>query len=221
MRAVFFLHCRDCDTTVRSLTSATSRTSELASDPAIREFHADHAGCRTTCYFPTGRTESTLPWQEPLAERRIEVHGSEGHAIAVGSRSSLAEPIAWRLEKGAADEELSVALDRDAFFRVLDRALHPHHVPVRTLSTWAAQIEDFVRRVSPDELVVLHDDPSRPNVSYACLTLTSRVALERLLARTPLDDESARRLLASFDAPEFPPLAVTRRLVHAALVETL
>ncbi|HZR80578.1 MAG TPA: hypothetical protein VFD92_05720 [Candidatus Binatia bacterium] len=210
---MFFLHCRDCETTVRSIANATSSASELAADPMIREFHESHAGCRTTCYFPTGRAESSLAWHEPLAERRIEVRGSDGHAVAIGSRATLDEPILWRLERADVDEEISVELDRDAFFRVLDRALHPHHVPVRTISAWATQIEDYVQRIPREELVLLQDDPARPNVSHACLTLTSRTALERLLARQGLDDESARRLFSTFEDPEFPPLAVTRRLV--------
>lgn len=213
---MLFLHCAVCNATVRSLADATSSTSELARDDTIEEFHRAHARCRTSVYFPTGDAESSLPWHEPLAERRIEVSGSDGHALAVGKRSDLDSPLEWRLDPIAVDEELSIALDREAFFRVLDRALFPNHLPVRSLSQWATQIEEFLARVSPADLVVLHDDPRRANVSHACLTLTARVSLEAGLSRRGLDEESTRRLLATFEDPEFPPLAVTRRLVRSA-----
>ena len=213
---MLFLHCSACNATIRSLADVATHTSELASDGLLEEFHRTHARCRTSVYFPTGDSESSLPWHEPLAERRIEVSGSDGHALAIGTRADLDSPLEWHLEPIAVDEELSVELDREAFYRVLDRALFPNHLPLRSLSLWARQIEEYLARVSPADLVVLQDDPRRANVSLACLTLTARVALEAGLSRRDLDDESARRLLATFDDPEFPPLAVTRRLVHSA-----
>lgn len=211
---MFFLHCNDCDVTVRSIANAVGDASELAADPTIRAFHGLHAHCRTAIFVPTGRVESTLPWHEPLAERRVEVSGSDGPALAIGTRATIDEPLTWRLERTAVDEQVSVELDRNAFFRALDRALHPHHIPGRTLAAWASQVDDFVHRVSLDELVLLDDDPARPNVSHACLTLTSRVSLEAALKRHALDEESKRRLLSTFEDPEFPPLAVTRRLAR-------
>lgn len=214
---MLFLHCQACNATIRSLADAINSTSELLRDDLLEEFHRTHARCRTSIYFPTGDAESSLPWHEPLAERRIEVSGSDGHALAIGARADLDSPLEWRLEPIAVDEELSVALDREAFFRILDRALFPNHLPVRSLSQWAAQIEEFLARVSPEDLVVLHDDPRQANVSHACLTLTARVSLEAGLSRRGLDDESAHRLLATFEDPEFPPLAVTRRLVRSTL----
>jgi hypothetical protein len=211
---VFFLHCSRCNVTVRSIASAVGDACELAADPTIRAFHGHHAGCRTARYLPTGRSEASLPWHEPLAERRIEVSGDDGPALAIGTRTSIDEPLEWRLEHVTIDEQISVELDRDAFFRVLDRALYPHHLSTRTVAALASRIEEFIHGVSLEDLVVLHDDASRANVSHACLTLTSRVALEAALARHAVDAESFGRLRSTFEDPEFPPLAVTRRLVR-------
>ncbi len=213
---MLFLHCRDCSVTVRHLDAEARRDTAWSQEFAVDEFQRAHAGCRLTRYVPTGRAESTLAWHEPLALRRIEVLGEDGPALAIGRRRDIAAELEWSIEPICLEERLAVELDRPAFWNIVDRALRPHHVPTRVLSSWAARIEDYVRRVAPESLVLLHDDPSHPNVSLACLTLTSRVTLESSLQRCELDEESLRMLRATFDDPEFPPLCVSRRLVAEA-----
>jgi hypothetical protein len=213
---MFFIHCEDCTKTVRSITGAIASTPEMAIDPVVTAFQLAHARCRMRHYFPTGRAIANGPWHEPLTERRIEISGGEQLAVAVGTRASLHDELTWRIEPGHIEEELNVQLDHLAFWDCVDRALFPHHIPTRALSAWATHVDDFVRRVLREDLILLEDDPARPSACNACLTLTSRVQLETSVGTFGFDAESEQRLLAAFDDPAFPALTVTRRFVSQA-----
>jgi len=213
---VFFVHCQDCAQTVRSIAAAIATSLDVAIDPVVSTFHVAHARCRLRHFFPTGRAIANGPWHEPMTERRIEVSGGDGLAVAVGTRETLQDELSWRIEPGHIDEELHVQLDHLAFWDCVDRALFPHHIPRRTLAAWATHVDDFVRRVLREDLVLLEDDPAHPSASTACLTLTSRVQLETSVGTFGFDPESERRLLAAFEDPAFPALTVTRRFVSAS-----
>ena len=56
---------------------------------------------------------------------------------------------------------------------------------LRALEAWARQIENFASQITPDDVVLLDDDPARPNITFACLTLTAKARLEETLRRFP------------------------------------
>lgn len=146
-----------------------------------------------------------------MAVRRLEVRGRDGVAMAVGARRLVDEPLVWRIERHPPEEQTEVELDRALFWAVADRAIYPAHVPRRALDEWAAQIEHYVRSTPASDIVLLDDDPSSGDATFACLTLTSRARLEAALPSFGFDPEIAERLERLFDEELFPPLRVRRR----------
>jgi hypothetical protein len=205
-----FIQCARCGTTLRTLASSAASLFDL-SDPDLSEFHAAHGDCPLRYFVPTGRSSATGAWHEPLTERRIEVSGSDGLAIAIGTRRSLDESLAWRIEPGALDEEVAFELDREAFWATIDRAFYPHHIPMRSLAACVHQVENFVRAARAADLVLLCDVPGHPDVSRACFTVTARARLEGLLRGFGFEPEIENALAVAFDDAEFPQIVVTRR----------
>lgn len=208
-----FLHCRDCGETLRLLTFELVAGSDSAEETMLDRaaFGARHPGCGIGRWTPTGLAWSSLALREPMAERRIEVAGPGGRALAIGCRAEPDGPLAWRIERLRVAERLDIGLDRDTFFRVVHRAPAGAVAPARAAGAWAEAIEHWVRGIAPTEVVLLEDDARRPNVTAACLEPASRASLERWLRES--DPEALGELLAAFDDPGFPPLAVTRSLV--------
>jgi hypothetical protein len=147
-----------------------------------------------------------------MTERWIEVRDRHGLAVAIGSRRSIEEGLAWRIERVALEEEIELTLDRELFWDTVDRALHPHHVPQRQVAAWANRVDNFLRTVSSADCVVLYDDTRRPDQSAGCLTLTARIPLEASLRTFGFDAATGDRLLALFNDIEFPPLRITRKV---------
>jgi hypothetical protein len=208
---VFFIHCPRCSDTLRAgIFDGDSLDAEAAID--LENFHATHAGCPLRLYEPTGRSMVSGPRHEPMAERWFEVRDREGLAVAIGSRTSIEEPLSWRIEELAFDEEVEVELDAELFWDSVDRALKRARSAQRQLTAWATRIENFVRALGSSDVVILYDDVQRPERSAACLTLTARTPLETSLVGFGFDATTEDRLRALFNDTEFPPLRVTRRI---------
>lgn len=208
---MFFVHCDRCQSTLRAGTLDGHETDpESRSD--LEAFHTAHSSCSLRLFEPTGRARASGPWHEPTTERWIEVRDRHGLAVAVGSRTSIDEPISWRVESVAFEEEIEIALDRELFWDGIDRALRPREVPQRQIAAWSNRVENYLRTVSSSDCVVLYDDTRRPDQSAGCLTLTARTPLEASLRTFGFDSDTAERLLALFDDAEFPPLRITRRM---------
>lgn len=203
-RDVRFLHCERCGTTARI--SPASAGDEMAA------FRRAHETCPVETFEPTGCGTASTTWNDPMAVRRLEVRGAAGLAMAVGARRLLDEPLVWRIERHAPEEQTEIELDRTLFWAVVDRAIYPAHVPLRALDEWAAQIEHYVRSAPASDIVLLEDDPAAGDATFACLTLTSRARLEAALPSFGFDAEIEERLERLFDEELFPPLRVRRRL---------
>jgi hypothetical protein len=147
-----------------------------------------------------------------MTVRRVEVRGDAGIAVAVGRRDRIDDPIVWNLERGPLALEARTVLDRPLYWLAIDKALYPSHLPVRALEAWATQIENFVGSASPREIILLDDDPARPDSTFACLTLTAKTQLEHTLGQFGFDSGTLEKLVSVFEEPFFPPLRVERRL---------
>ncbi len=199
-----FIHCQRCGKTAR--VSATGGSDEVTA------FRRAHGACALETFEPTGRGTASTTWNDPMAVRRLEVRGQDGVAVAVGARRLVDEPLVWRIERHASEEQTEVELDRALFWAVVDRAIYPARMPQRALDEWAAQIEHYVRSTPASDIVLLEDDPSTGDATFACLTLTSRARLEAALPGFGFDPEIEERLERLFDEELFPPLRVRRRL---------
>lgn len=208
---MFFLHCPRCSDTLRAgIFEGNSLDAEATID--LESFHARHAGCPLRLYEPTGRSMVSGPRHEPMAERWFEVRDRDGLAVAIGSRTSIEEPLSWRIEQLAFEEEVDVELDAELFWDSVDRALHRARGAQRQLAAWANRIENFVRALGSSDVVVLYDDVQHPEQSAACLTLTARTPLETSLVGFGFDAATEHSLRALFNDTEFPPLRITRRV---------
>jgi len=211
---VFFLHCDRCNSTLRAgALDANDLDAETRTD--LEAFHANHASCQLRMFAPTGRATANGPWHEPTTERWIEVLDRQGLAVAVGTRTSIDEPICWRIENLAFHEEIEIALDRELFWDGIERALRACQASQRQIASWANRVENYLRTVASSDCVVLYDDTRRPEQSAGCLTLTARTPLEASLRTFGFDAETVERLLALFNDDEFPPLRITRRVTTA------
>jgi len=209
---VFFIHCDRCDDTLRVGGGEGGQPDpETAID--LEAFHAAHARCSLRFYEPTGRATASGPWHEPLVERRLEVRDRDGLALAVGRRTSIEEPLAWRIEDARLEEETEIALDEELFWDCVDRVIYPSRVPQRQVAAWVTHLTNHLRAAQPTDVVVLYDDVRDPDQSAACLTVTARAPLEASLPTFGFDPGTAARVKSLFDDPEFPPLRVRRRLV--------
>lgn len=212
---MFFVHCDRCHRTLRAgALEGNDIDVETRSD--LEAFHAEHASCALRLFEPTGRATASGPWHEPSSERWIEVRDRLGLAVAIGTRTSAEEPIEWRIENLAFDEEIEIALDRELFWDGVERALHPHQVPQRLIAAWATRVDNYLRTVASSDCVVLYDDTRRPEQSAGCLTLTARTPLEASLRTFGFDAEIAEHLLGLFNDVEFPPLRITRRVTTSS-----
>lgn len=200
---VFFLHCPQSQETIRLL--PTDGPEHEA------EFRRTHDAGVIERWEPTGRSTSTGSWSDPMSTRRIEVQSHRGTGLAVGERTSLDQPLAWRIETPSPGERRGVELDRELFSVVVDKALYPSHLPTHALDEWALQIEHFARSAPRSDIVLLEDDPSRGDRTVACLTLTAQARLEAGLADFGFEPEIEARLALLFDDELFPPLRVERR----------
>lgn len=212
-----FVHCERCHRTIRS--STPPHVVEAGADEDLALFELEHGACGLRVYTPTGRAAASGPWHEPTIERRFEVRDGDVLAVAVGNRQSLEEPLSWRIERVPFDEQVEVSLDAELFWDDVDRALHPHHVPKKQVAEWATHIEKLLRLLTPDEVIVSHDDPHRPDASAAYPRPDARGAIEASLRRFGFDattDARLRRLLAG---AEFPPLRLVRRLARGTASE--
>lgn len=207
---MFFIHCDRCDDTLRAGT-LEERAPGREPNEDLEAFHVTHAGCPLRFYEPTGRGTASGPWHEPMVERWLEVRDRDGIAVAIGSRTSIEEPIRWRIERIPFEEDVVVGLDEELFRDTVDRALYPHHVPERQIAAWTLHIASFVRSLGASDVIVLFDDAGNPDRSAACLTLTARMPLETSLRGFGFDGTTQERLRALFDDTEFPPLRVTRK----------
>jgi hypothetical protein len=208
---LLFIHCDRCHSTLRSGTLDGHATDPEAGVD-LEAFHAEHASCSLSLFQPTGRAMASGPWHEPSTERWIEVRDRDGLAVALGTRTSLDEPICWRIERVAFDEEIEIALDRELFWDSVERATRPHPVPQRQIAAWANRVDNYLRTVSSADCVVLYDDTRRPEQSAGCLTLTARTPLEASLRTFGFDADTVERLLGLFGDIEFPPVRITRRV---------
>ncbi len=212
---MFFVHCDRCHRTLRA-GALEGNDVDVESRTDLEAFHAEHAACALRLYEPTGRATASGPWHEPTSERWIEVRDRHGLAVAIGTRTSIDDPIAWRIENLAFDEEIEIALDRELFWDDVERALQPHQVPERQIAAWATRVDNYLRTVASSDCVVLYDDTRRPEQSAGCLTLTARTPLEASLQTFGFDGETVERLLGLFNDVEFPPLRITRRVTTSS-----
>jgi hypothetical protein len=212
---VFFVHCDRCHRTLRA-GALEGNDIDVESRSELEAFHAEHASCSLRLFEPTGRAMASGPWHEPSSERWFEVRDRLGLAVAIGTRTSVEEPIDWRIENLAFDEEIEIALDRELFWDDVERALHPHKVPKRQIAAWANRVDNYLRTVASSDCVVLYDDTRRPEQSAGCLTLTARTPLEASLRTFGFDAEIAEQLLSLFNDVEFPPLRITRRVTTSS-----
>jgi hypothetical protein len=208
---VFFIHCDRCHDTLRA-GIFEGNTLDPESNIDLENFHATHAGCPLRLYEPTGRSVASGPHHEPLTERWFEVRDRDGLAVAIGSRTSIEEPLTWRIEQLSFDEDLEIALDSELFTDSVARALSPRSGEERLLAAWSNRVRNFLRTLGSSDFVVLYDDPRRPDQSAACLTLTARTPLEASLTGFGFDAPTEARLRALFNDTEFPPLRITRRI---------
>jgi len=210
---VFFLHCDRCQETFRG-GILDRHAIKHEPDIDLEAFHAAHGNCSLRMFEPTGRSSANGPWHEPMTERCIEVRDRDGLAVAVaiGSRSSIEDGLAWRIEQMALEEEIEIALDRELYWDIVDRALRPLHIPQRQIAAWANRVDNFLRTVGSTDCVVLYDDTRRPDQSAGSLTLTARTPLEASLRTFGFDAATEERLLALFNDSEFPPLRITRKV---------
>lgn len=208
---MFFIHCDRCESTLRAgALDGNDLDTEARTD--LEVFNASHASCALRLFEPTGRASASGPWHEPTTERWIEVRDRHGLAVAVGSRTSIDEPIRWRIENLAFHEEIEIGLDRELFWDDVERALHACQASQRQIAAWANRVENYLQTVASSDCIVLHDDTRRPEQSAGCLTLTARTPLEASLRTFGFDAETVDRLLALFNDDEFPPLRITRRV---------
>jgi hypothetical protein len=147
-----------------------------------------------------------------MAERWFEVRDREPVAVAIGTRSSVDEPLTWHIEPLALEEEVDVALDGELFWDTVDRTLERARVSQRQLSAWANRIDNYLRTLRSADFVLLYDDVQHPDRSAACLTLTARTPLETSLVEFGFDVPTEQSLRALFNDAEFPPLRITRRI---------
>ncbi|MEW6269962.1 MAG: hypothetical protein AB1689_11775, partial [Thermodesulfobacteriota bacterium] len=206
---MFFIHCDRCDDTLRA---GTLEDLDPGHEPNedLEAFHQAHAGCPLRFYQPTGRGTASGPWHEPMVERWLEVRDRDGLAVAIGARTSIDDPMQWRIERVPFEEEIEVGLDEELFRDVVRRALYPHQLSERQLAAWTLHIVSFVRSLRPADVIVLYDDVSDPDRSAACMTITARVPLEGSLSALRFDPTIEERIRALFDDVEFPPLRVQR-----------
>lgn len=208
---MFFLHCDRCHSTFRA-GSFDGNTMDPESSADLEAFHATHAGCSLRLFEPTGRAMASGPWHEPMTERWLEVRDRDGLAVAIGSRTSIDDPLTWRIERIGFEEEIEIALDRELFWDAVERVLQPLPVPQRQISGWANRVDNHLRSVSSADCMVLYDDTRRPDQSAGCLTLTARTPLETSLRAFGFEPAVAERLLSLFTDIEFPPLRITRKV---------
>lgn len=208
---MFFVHCDRCHDTLRA-GSLDANDVDPETGSELEAFHATHAGCSLRLFEPTGRAMASGPWHEPMTERWLEVRDRDGLAVAIGSRTSVEEPLGWRIERIGFDEEVEITLDRELFWDDVERALHPLQVPQRQISAWANHVDNLLRTVAAADCVVLYDDTRRPDQSAGCLTLTARSPIESALRAVSFEPAVAERLRALFNDMEFPPLRITRKV---------
>lgn len=208
---MFFIHCDRCGDTLRA-GIFEGNTLDPESSIDLETFHASHASCPLRLFEPTGRSVASGPRHEPLTERWFEVRDRDGLAVAIGSRTSIDEPLSWRIEQLAFTEDVDIALDKELFWDSVDRALYPAHVPQRLLAAWANRVDNFLHTRGSSDFIVLYDDTHRPDQSAACLTLTARTPLETSLVGFGFDASTEERLRALFNDTEFPPLRITRTI---------
>ena len=208
---MFFVHCDHCHSTLRAGSiDANDLDSEASAD--LETFHTAHADCALRLFEPTGRATASGPWHEPMTERWLEVRDREGLGVAIGSRTSIDEPLTWRIERMGFEEEVEVALDRELFWDAVERTLHPLGVPQRQVSAWANQVDNHLRTLGPADWVILYDDTRCPDQSAGCLTLTARSPLESTMRTFGFAPEVVQRLATLFNDMEFPPVRITRRI---------
>lgn len=203
-----FFHCRTCSQLVRIL--------DCPEDEDVLAFRRQHTGCEVERLTPTGRAVADRPWQEPLAERVVEVQGPRGVALLCGRRESIEQGIEWRMLEDPPVETLELELDAPAFWAAVDGALFPHHMPLTRLRRWAAYVAQVVRSSRPEDVLVLEDDPAEPAISRGALTPTASARIQSSLASFGLDRTTEERLSSAFDGARFPPLRIARRLVTAS-----
>lgn len=201
-----FLHCARCGELLRQLPS-----DDPDSRQEVEAFLDRHAACGVELLRATGRSRANGPFHEPLSTRRVEVAGHGGLAVAVGTRTSLEEPLRWCLEPGELDEEVEVELDEEEFWDVVDRALFPHHLPLERLRAWAAHLARIARSAAPEDLLLLFDDPRDPSVSRGGFTPTAAARIEGALGSFGFDPLTEQRLADAFASGPFPPLRIHRR----------
>lgn len=208
---MFFVHCDRCHSTFRAGTmDADDLDPEARTD--LDAFHAAHAGCILRLFEPTGRATASGPWHEPLTERWLEVRDRDGLGVAIGSRTSVDDPLTWRIERMSFEEKVDVALDRELFWDAVERTMQPLSVPQRQVTAWANHVDNHLRTLGPADWVILHDDSRCPDQSAGCLTLTARSALESGLRSFGFAPDVALRLASLFDDMEFPPVRITRMI---------
>lgn len=208
---MFFVHCDRCHSTLRAGSlDANDLDPEASAD--LETFHATHADCTLRLFEPTGRAMASGPWHEPMTERWLEVRDRDGLGVAIGSRASIDEPLAWRIERMGFDEEVEVALDRELFWDAVERTLQPLPVPQRQVSAWANHVDNHLRTLGPADWVILYDDTRCPDQSAGCLTLTARSPLESILRTFGFAPEVVQRLGTLFNDMEFPPVRITRKI---------
>ncbi len=208
---MFFVHCDHCHSTLRA-GSFDGNNMDPESSADLEAFHATHAGCSLRLFEPTGRAMASGPWHEPMTERWLEVRDREGLAVAIGARTSIDDPLTWRIERIGFAEEIEIALDRELFWDSVERAIQPLPVPQRQISAWANRIDNHLRTVSSADCMVLYDDTRRPDQSAGCLTLTARTPLEASLGSFGFEPATAERLHGLFSDIEFPPVWITRKV---------
>lgn len=208
---MFFVHCDRCHSTLRAGSlDANDLDPEASAD--LESFHARHAACSLRLFEPTGRAMASGPWHEPMTERWLEVRDRDGLGVAIGSRTSIEEPLTWRIERMGFEEEVEVALDRELFWDAVERALHPLPVPQRQLSAWANHVDNHLRTLGPADWVILYDDTRCPDQSAGCLTLTARSPVESTMRGFGFAPEVVQRLGTLFNDMEFPPVRITRKI---------
>jgi len=208
---VFFVHCDHCHSTLRAGSlDANDLDPEASAD--LETFHAAHSSCTLRLFEPTGRAMASGPWHEPMTERWLEVRDRDGLGVAIGSRTSIEEPLTWRIERMGFEEEVEVALDRELFWDAVERTLHPLAVPQRQVSAWANQVDNHLRTLGPADWVILYDDTRCPDQSAGCLTLTARSPLESTMRTFGFAPEVVQRLGTLFNDMEFPPVRITRKI---------
>jgi hypothetical protein len=214
---VQFVHCRDCQEIFRP--SAADRAPEfrLTSEGAVAEMRDDcmafltrHARHALETLRATGTPAVyTGPIADPMTSTTWEVSNGDTTCLVQSSRTSIAEPLRYRVVPGRlVADAAAIEVPTDDIRSDIDRALFPHAAPDRKLDAFVARFKAVAWELDPETLEIVYDLSGDPTLSVAKLP---QWALDRLAAsaREIFDRTDAARITARLAASADDPDAFT------------